>query len=325
MRGLIIGLVLFGAVSFSSVCCFGQCMTPDCKKYKKLEAQLQTLKQEQKETCEKLAAGKERVDCETKFTAEKITPVVDEMNQVFEENRLGLIMCTILDPAAKYCGQDMSDPRAFGSGGEKSDCAELYKYQVRFLDDAWDKERDKYLISNLDKEEFEAMGGVGGLDEDVWYYDEWSETTNSVASILKETAEQIAKLLKLDPVTGAVSGSVGTGTVTASEVLKEIDSGKRIDAIANAEIVKAVAKQFLDSVGPVGKQLQAIWQLQDDINEMKYSKAQRDELKKITKQQVEALDASIAKYEEQMAQPDEEIRTMKAIKEAVDTHCHPNH
>jgi len=75
----------------------------------------------------------------------------------------------------------------------------------------------------------------------------------------------------------------------------------------------------------VGKQLQAIWQLQDDINKMKYSKAQRDELKKITKQQVEALDASIAKYEEQMAQPDEEIRTMKAIKEAVDTHCHPNH
>jgi hypothetical protein len=69
----------------------------------------------------------------------------------------------------------------------------------------------------------------------------------------------------------------------------------------------------------VGKELQAIRQLEDDIKKIKYSKAQPDELKRITRQQLEALDSSIAKYEQQMAEPDEEIKTMKAIKEAIDT------
>lgn len=201
-----------------------------------------------------------------------------------------------------------------------NDCASLADFRDKKLFKEWDKARVKYQLSAQARDDLKKIREEL-LDDNTWSTSDWSVTVGIVAANLKATANLVSNVLDLNPATGAVKGTVQTGKVTTEKVLEMLESGQKIQSVADGELKKVIAKEFLTRINPVGKGVKAVWELSEDVKEMTYLKSEQDELKAIIKERLDALDEQINNYELQMEESKEKMQAINEIKEAIDSYC----
>ena len=193
------------------------------------------------------------------------------------------------------------------------DCNDLGRYRDGPLFQQWNTATQKANIYAANHADVVAMRNKL-LSDATWQTSDWLLLTGLIASNIKTTTDLIGNLAAFAPAEGAVTG-------TAAAVKRALEGQELGSAIQEDGALTAIGLYVAAEMNPVGKAAKTMYDLGSDVHKGLYLPSQRDELKQTIREQLDKLDAALARNNANYVKWASKAEALNRIRQGIDSYA----